>query len=262
MGINDPVETTEFPIDKFTYNNLTYLLEDYNFFIAFYGTTDYEEIGGAYTDNKLIFCYDDTSGIFGSLGTHTSNGPFTFYSINNTEIISMSVNNNDQWSQGGQTIPALPSYGTAQDGKILGVNSSGVLTWRDDNDTKNTAGSTQSTSKLFLVGATSQTANAQTFSHSKVYATNGTLYSNNAAVLVDGYNSSSTVSITPTTTNVYSISSVGNLTMAIDENDDKKLNITFTAPERSQVTNLWQGTVQSATAAAQSFTGSSVKITT
>lgn len=45
-----------------------------------------------------------------------------------------------------------------------------------DNNTKNTAGSTNSTSKLFLVGATSQAANPQTYSNSKVYATNGALH--------------------------------------------------------------------------------------
>lgn len=44
-----------------------------------------------------------------------------------------------------------------------------------DNDTKNTAGSTNSDSKLFLVGATSQAANPQTYSDSEVYTTNGTL---------------------------------------------------------------------------------------
>ena len=43
------------------------------------------------------------------------------------------------------------------------------------NDTKNTAGSTNTTSKIFLIGATSQAANPQTYSHSAVYVTNGTL---------------------------------------------------------------------------------------
>ena len=45
----------------------------------------------------------------------------------------------------------------------------------NDTDTKNTAGSTNSDSKLFLVGATSQAANPQTYSDSEVYTTNGTL---------------------------------------------------------------------------------------
>ena len=44
-----------------------------------------------------------------------------------------------------------------------------------DTDTKNTAGSTSSASKLFLVGATSQAANPQTYSYSTVYETSGTL---------------------------------------------------------------------------------------
>ena len=42
-------------------------------------------------------------------------------------------------------------------------------------DTKNTAGSTNSTSKMYLIGATSQGANPQTYSNSAVYATNGVL---------------------------------------------------------------------------------------
>lgn len=42
-------------------------------------------------------------------------------------------------------------------------------------DTKNTAGSTNNTEKLYLVGAKSQAANPQTYSNSQVFMTNGTL---------------------------------------------------------------------------------------
>lgn len=53
-----------------------------------------------------------------------------------------------------------------------------------DNDTKNTAGSTDSSSKLFLIGATSQAANPQTYSHDTVYVgTDGCLYSNGKRVI-------------------------------------------------------------------------------
>ena len=46
-------------------------------------------------------------------------------------------------------------------------------------DTKNTAGSTDSSSKLFLVGATSQAANPKTYSHDTAYiGADGHLYSN------------------------------------------------------------------------------------
>lgn len=51
-------------------------------------------------------------------------------------------------------------------------------------DTKNTAGSTNISSKIFLIGATSQAANPQTYSNSKAYVdANGYLYSNNVKVL-------------------------------------------------------------------------------
>lgn len=42
-------------------------------------------------------------------------------------------------------------------------------------DTKNTAGSTASSSKLYLIGATEQSANPVTYSNASVYATNGAL---------------------------------------------------------------------------------------
>lgn len=49
-------------------------------------------------------------------------------------------------------------------------------------DTKNTAGSTDTPSKIFLVGATSQAANPQTYSDNQVYATNGQLDANKVRI--------------------------------------------------------------------------------
>lgn len=60
-------------------------------------------------------------------------------------------------------------------------------------DTKNTAGSTNSTSKLFIVGAASQAANPQTYSRSSAYVgTDGHLYSNSKKVFTsdDAYTKS------------------------------------------------------------------------
>ena len=55
-------------------------------------------------------------------------------------------------------------------------------------DTKNTAGATNSSSKLFLIGATSQSANPQTYSHDTVYVdANGYLYSGGTKVSVVGH---------------------------------------------------------------------------
>ena len=52
-------------------------------------------------------------------------------------------------------------------------------------DTKNTAGSTNTTSKLYLIGATSQSANPQTYSNASVYTTGGTLVA--GGIGKDGY---------------------------------------------------------------------------
>lgn len=55
---------------------------------------------------------------------------------------------------------------------------------RNKADTKNTAGSTDSSSKLFIVGATSQAANPQTYSHDTAYVgTDGHLYSDSKQVV-------------------------------------------------------------------------------
>ena len=62
-------------------------------------------------------------------------------------------------------------------------NSNGTLTINSSasgTDTKNTAGSSNSTSKLYLVGATSQSsAGVTTYSNANVYATDGSLFSTN-----------------------------------------------------------------------------------
>lgn len=70
-------------------------------------------------------------------------------------------------------------------------DTSGNVTFAST-DTKNTAGSTNTSSKIFLVGATSQAANPQTYSHDTVYVgTDGCLYSASKKVL----NSAATTSV-------------------------------------------------------------------
>lgn len=49
-------------------------------------------------------------------------------------------------------------------------------------DTKNTAGSTDTSSKIFLIGATSQATNPQTYSDNQVYVTSGQLDSNKVRI--------------------------------------------------------------------------------
>ena len=76
----------------------------------------------------------------------------------------------------------------------LGVVSDGTGflkkdgTWATPTNTKNTAGSTDTSSKIFLIGATSQAANPQTYSHDTAYVgTDGCLYSNSTKVSVEGH---------------------------------------------------------------------------
>ncbi len=85
----------------------------------------------------------------------------------------------------------IPSGGSS--GQILRWSADGTAVWGSDNntDTKNTAGSTNNSSKLFLIGATSQAANPKTYSHNTVYVgTDGCLYSNNTRVVSEIVSSS------------------------------------------------------------------------
>lgn len=69
-------------------------------------------------------------------------------------------------------------------------------------DTKNTAGSTNTSSKIFLIGATSQASNPTTYSHDTVYVnTDGHLYSNSKQVV----NLSDSQALTNKTYNGYTL---------------------------------------------------------
>ena len=181
-----------------------------------------------------------TTATTAAAGNHTHTTSLT--TSTGTSTVSLSANSKYQITAGGTSV---------------------IFTTPSDSDTKNTAGSTNTSSKIFLIGATSQAANPQTYSHDTAYVgTDGKLYSASKAVLVGGSNASSSVTITPTTTDVYSMTSAGSvtagtkasftrgtfsqgtlptMTWAMDSTDTKKLNITFS-----------QGTLP--THAADSFT--------
>lgn len=67
-------------------------------------------------------------------------------------------------------------------------NGSSWSTWQEmkwtdtTTDTKNTTGATDTSNKIFLVGAQVQTANPQTYSDNEVYAQNGVLYEKSLVV--------------------------------------------------------------------------------
>ena len=93
------------------------------------------------------------------------------------------ANGNPAWRDDANT--TYSSLAAASGGTAVSLVTTGEkYTWnsKPSTDTKNTAGSTDTSSKIFLVGATSQTANAQTYSDNQVYATNGQLDANKLRV--------------------------------------------------------------------------------
>ena len=59
-----------------------------------------------------------------------------------------------------------------------------IINYHSKGEDNNTAGSTDTSSKIFLIGATSQAANPQTYSHDTAYVgTDGCLYSGGTKVL-------------------------------------------------------------------------------
>ena len=87
----------------------------------------------------------------------------------------------------GTTNVGTTEYTSWKAGSIISLTYDGT-NWQMndysmyDTDTKNTAGATDTSSKIFLVGATAQTANPQTYSDDQVYTTNGTLTTNKVQV--------------------------------------------------------------------------------
>ena len=89
-------------------------------------------------------------------------------------------------------------------GDILLTDADGSTSSVTDSDTKNTAGATDTSDKIYLIGATSQTDNPQTFSHNTVYVgTDGCLYSNGEKVVTnDEYTNITYTDTEPTTQKV------------------------------------------------------------
>lgn len=81
------------------------------------------------------------------------------------------LNGTDKLGTGTNTNPLNLKAST----NVSITESSGTFTFAAT-DTKNTAGSTDTSSKIFLVGATSQADNPQTYSDDQVYVENGSLY--------------------------------------------------------------------------------------
>lgn len=140
--------------------------------------------------------------------------PFSHTSIYYKRIVSGAVQN-DGWIKVWDQLN-LKSETAAASGTTLSLVTTGEkATWnaKASSDTKNTAGSTDTSSKIFLIGATSQAANPQTYSDDQVYVTSGTLQANNISSTTNVTGLSLGVSsITGTTGGISLYGGVGNVT--------------------------------------------------
>lgn len=99
-----------------------------------------------------------------------------------TVTVTPSITNNITGSGTSGYLTKFNGANTITNGPQLGSSTTTYLnnagSWATPPDTKNTAGSTDTSSKIFLIGATEQSANPQTYSDDQIYATNGTLQAN------------------------------------------------------------------------------------
>lgn len=93
----------------------------------------------------------------------------------------------------------VPAPGSGSQAKFL--RGDGEWAEVSTADTKNTTGTTNTTSKIYLAGATEQSANPQTYSNVNCYASGGKLYSNAKEVV----NLSDTQALTNKTYNGYTL---------------------------------------------------------
>lgn len=147
---------------------------------ALYGTCTTAESTAA----KVVTCTD-----FDELVTGVTI-PVKFSNANSGGTLNVTLNVNSTGAK-----PVVGRLGTSSAGTGITWAAGSVVSFTYDgdywcmndsywlnNDTKNTAGATNnSTDPLYLIGATSQGANPQTYSNSKLYATDGDL-------VADSYN--------------------------------------------------------------------------
>ena len=111
------------------------------------------------------------SGTSGKLIQNSSYSPSSFATAGHTHTTSLATGGTSTINLAENTAYTLTAGGTSI-----------VFKTPPDNNTKNTAGSTDTSSKIFLIGATSQAANPQTYSDNQIYATNGQLDANKMRV--------------------------------------------------------------------------------
>lgn len=171
------------------------------------------------SENKIINLenltqYDnEIKGYIGNIGTNdsipvaTTSADGLMSSSDKTKLdgIETGANNYSLPTASSSTLGGVKTTSsvTSNSGYTACPIISGVPYYKDtDTDTKNTAGSTNTSSKIFLIGATSQASNPQTYSHDTVYVgTDGHLYSND----IQTVNLSGSQALTNKTYNGYTL---------------------------------------------------------
>ncbi len=137
----------------------------------------------------------DTSGniVISSTDTNT-----TYSALKNPNSLTVQGNGTTSFSYDGSAAKTLNIK--AGSNVTVTPDTSGNITIASsytNTDTKNTAGATDTSSKIFLVGATAQEANPQTYSQDTAYVgTDGCLYSGGAKVLTSHQSLAHTHSLT------------------------------------------------------------------
>lgn len=131
-----------------------------------------------FTDNNY---YHTTGSWSGLTYTATANGgagalAFTIPTGTTSTTIALGNHTHTTSLASGGTATVNLAANTAY--TLTAGGTSVIFKTPADADTKNTAGSTDTSSKIFLIGATSQAANPQTYSDDQVYVTSGTLQAN------------------------------------------------------------------------------------
>ncbi len=156
--------------------------------------TDGENIYHSYSTDQYVLDKSTSTWLAKTWTGYTNVDGFYIW-IDNTNNNTITIYSNNI----GGTYSYLPNSSSAPSTTLSEAQITsklGTIT-----DTKNTAGATSNANKLYLVGATEQSANPQTYSQANVYATAGKLYSNAKEVV----NLSDSQALTNKTYNGYTL---------------------------------------------------------
>lgn len=151
----------------------------------------------AYRGDRGKIAYDHSQSAHAPSNAQANQNAFSNVTIGSTTIAADTTT--DTLTLVGSNVTLTPD--ATNDEITIGITKNNVTTalgyTPPNDDTKNTAGSTDTSSKIYLIGATSQATNPQTYSQDTAYVgTDGCLYSGGNKVLTSHQDISGKVSKT------------------------------------------------------------------